>query len=360
MVTSSSEHYRCVRGIALGGMGRVDLAIRMEGPFRRTYAIKRLRTALRGDPIAQSLFLEEARIAGLIRHPHVVSVLDVGEDDQGLFLVMDFIEGAPLHRLLSELEPGERLPVGVCVEIVRQIAKGLDAAHELTDTRGHPLDVVHRDVSPPNILVGFDGVARLTDFGIARAPGFLSDPETSSPARGKLGYLSPEQHRFEQLDRRSDIFALGVVLHELLTGNRLYAGAEPHEIARWVLCEPPPDVTDVRDDVHPSLVQLLFEMLAKQRCDRPPTARIVADRLHAIARECPEQGDADLEATMVLRFGHLRQQLREDVASMWAEIESMAPTPPSRSEPQPPRLRCWMATGTAVVAVVVAVAAWLK
>ncbi|MBZ0117150.1 MAG: serine/threonine protein kinase, partial [Sandaracinaceae bacterium] len=313
-MSATVPHYRRVRGVAVGGMGRVDLAVRVHGPFRRTYAVKRLRSAFRRDPVAQRLFLEEARIAGLIRHPHVVSVIDVGEDEQGVFLVMDFVEGVPLHRLLAELAPGERLPARLCAEIVRQVAKGLHAAHELTDTRGAPLGVVHRDVSPPNILVGFDGVVRLTDFGIARAPGYLSDPGTSGAAAGRLGYLSPEQHKFEELDRRSDLFSLGVVLHELLTGARLYAGAEPHEIAHRALTDSPPDVTDVRGDVHPALVQLLYQMLAKRRDDRPATARVVAVRLGAILAEDELHDEGDLESVMCTRFGALREQLRADLA----------------------------------------------
>lgn len=162
--------------LAKGGMGRVELALRREGEFRRVYAVKRLHPHLVEDADLRAMFIDEARVAGRIRHANVVSVLDVGEDREGPYLVMDYVEGLALSAIMAHhAASGELLPVQICVRIGAEIARGLQAAHELTDDRGNLLDVVHRDVSPSNVLVGFDGGVRLADFGIARALGRSSE-----------------------------------------------------------------------------------------------------------------------------------------------------------------------------------------
>ncbi|MCA9607968.1 MAG: serine/threonine protein kinase, partial [Myxococcales bacterium] len=189
--TSSLIH---ITRLARGGMGTVDLVMRRSGDFTRFYALKRPHPDLTDEPTLRAMFLEEARIAGLLRHPNVVPVLDVGEDEQGPFLLMDFVEGVALTEILRG-HPGH-LPVEIVVEILRQVALGLEAAHELHGVDGEPLALVHRDVSPQNVLVGFDGVVRLTDFGIAKAVGTQS-PATGQVLKGKIGYMSPEQLRFE-------------------------------------------------------------------------------------------------------------------------------------------------------------------
>jgi serine/threonine-protein kinase len=276
--SSTARSYRHVRTIAAGGMGRVDLVVRREGAFARAYVQKRLHDHLADDGEVRSMFLEEARIAGLIRHANVVSVLDVGEDEEGSFLVMDYVEGIPVTTLVSAaVSRGELLPVEVCVEIAMQAARGLQAAAEVVGAGGKPSPVVHRDVTPSNILVGFDGVVRVTDFGIARALDRSSHTRVGV-IKGKPGYLTPEQLRHEAVDGRADIFSLGVVLYEMLSGARLYRG-ERDEVHARILTEPPPDVGERRRDVPPELAGLLFEMLAKDREDRPRGAATVAARL---------------------------------------------------------------------------------
>jgi len=264
-------------------MGFVDLVLREEGAFERLFAQKRLHAQHRDDPDVRAMFLDEARIAGMLRHPNVVSVLDVGEDDEGPWLVMDLVEGVSVAELLADAaKRGTVLPISLCAEIARQAAEGLHAAHEQRGHDGEPLALVHRDVSPPNLLVGFDGTVRVTDFGIAKAIGRTSRTITGE-LKGKLGYMSPEQLRFDELDRRSDLFSLGVVLVELLTGTRLYPASE--DGPRRILSEPPPDVGELRPDAPPELVELVFELLAKDRTARPADARSVARRLGAIVAE---------------------------------------------------------------------------
>jgi serine/threonine-protein kinase len=263
-------------------MGYVELVERREGRFRRLYARKRLHAPFRRDPGFLTMFMDEARIAGLIRHPNVVSVLDVGEDEQGPYLLMDYVEGVSLADLLDFCaREGRRIPLQVCLRIAGAVARGLHAAHELRSEDGALLGVVHRDVSPRNVLVAFDGAVRVLDFGIAKALGNASRT-MSGVLKGSLGYMSPEQLRFQSLDRRSDLFALGVTLFELVAGRRLYKGRDDAEVARLILDEAPPDLGEEREDVPPALVELAFDLLAKAPEHRPDDAGAVAARLEAI------------------------------------------------------------------------------
>ncbi|HMJ16304.1 MAG TPA: serine/threonine-protein kinase, partial [Polyangiaceae bacterium] len=202
--------YQHVLRLASGGMATVDLAIRREGTFVRLHAIKRLHPHLLEDADVRAMFIEEARLAGLLRHPNVVSVVDVGEDAAGPFLVMDYVEGVSVATLIEHaIETSQPVPLDVALRIAMDVARGLHAAHELTAPDGRPLSLVHRDVSPQNVLVGFDGVARVSDFGIAKALGRSARTSTGI-LKGKLGYMAPEQLQFRGQDRRTDLFAFGV------------------------------------------------------------------------------------------------------------------------------------------------------
>jgi serine/threonine-protein kinase len=312
--TATLSSYRRVCGIAAGGVGTVELALREEGRFRRLYAVKRLHDAYRGDADFRAMFLDEARIAGLVRHPNVVSVLDVGEDARGPFLVMDYVEGVSAAVLVtSAVESGVVLPLQVCLRIVMQAAEGLHAAHELRDARGRQLELVHRDVSPQNLLVGFDGITRVTDFGIAKAFGRSTQTQTGV-LKGKFGYMSPEQLRFEEPDRRSDIFSLGIVFFELAAGERLYKNQEGMDGARRILTEPAPDLGDYRDDVPADLVQLLFSMLAKDVEHRPPDAKTVARTIERLlASLAEEEGRLDVAEFLQTAFAVEREMQQSKI-----------------------------------------------
>ena len=307
--------YAVVCPLAAGGMGRVDLVARREGRFFRLYARKRLRPELVDDPDVRRMFLDEARIAGLVRHPNVVSVVDLGEDRAGPFLVMEFVEGVSLAELVEDVSAREELlPLELCLGVAGQVAQGLHALHELRAPDGEHLQLVHRDISPQNILVGFDGIARVTDFGIAKALGRASRTNTGF-LKGKIGYLSPEQLRFEEPDRRADLFAFGVVLFEMLSGRRLYESAHEMEGPRRILNEPPPDLADFREEAEPELVELLFQLLAKHREQRPLDAKAVARRLENMlaalvaGREAIETG-----AYVEHLFAEKRDALRQKIA----------------------------------------------
>jgi len=274
--------YTFVAAIAQGGMGYVELCCRREGRFVRWAARKRLHAQLRSDPVFRTMFMDEARVAGLVRHPNVVSVSDVGEDADGPYLIMDYVEGVSLSRVFRQAAGDRRLiPLQVAVRIGKDAAIGLHAAHEVRAEDGSPLNLVHRDVSPQNVLIGFDGSVRVTDFGIAKALG-NANQTTAGVLKGNMGYLSPEQLRFEEPDRRSDLFSLGVTLFELLSGQRLYSNKAGFEGTRRILSEPTPDIRAVRPGVPEALAELLLEMLSKDTTGRPATALEVAARLENV------------------------------------------------------------------------------
>lgn len=280
------SRYKPLYEIARGGMGRVELVVDQRLHFERLHARKRLHPHFLDDDNIRAMFLDEARIAGFIRHPHVVSVTDVGEDEEGPFIVMDFVDGVSLSAMVNHLAASQvAFPLSVVLSLMAQAAEGLHAAHEVTDSSGHRLGVVHRDVSPQNILVGFDGHARVADFGIAKALGGSSSRTETGVLKGKLSYSSPEVLSFEEASVRSDLFSFGVVLFEAVTMRRLYpaSGGGP----RAILNEPVPDLGDVVEDAPDELVELVFSLLAKNPAHRPRSAGDVAARLHSILRDLP-------------------------------------------------------------------------
>ncbi|HEY8923504.1 MAG TPA: serine/threonine-protein kinase, partial [Polyangia bacterium] len=325
---AEERRYEVVCALAAGGMGRVDVVVRRDGGFARLFAQKRLRPHLVDDEAVRRMFLEEGRIAGLVRHPHVVSVVDVGEDDAGPYLVMDFVEGVSLAELLVRTSGRrEPVPMSMALRIGAEVAAGLHAVHETVGPDGQPLQLIHRDISPQNVLVGFDGLARVTDFGIAKALG-RATRTTTGVLKGKLGYLAPERLRFEEPDRRADLFSFGVVLFELLAGRRLYDTAD-EEGARRILNEPPPDLADHRDDAEPELIELLFELLAKDPEARPAHAGLVARRLEQLAAAAvAAHGPTDTGAHLARLFGRERAALRERLANV--ALGAAAGVPPSR------------------------------
>jgi serine/threonine-protein kinase len=301
---------RRIRDLASGGMGSVELVVAQDGAFARAYARKRLLPKLAANGEAVALFLEEGRVAGLVRHANVVSVIDAGEDDAGPYLLMELVDGLPLAEVVRR--SGVGLPVQIAVEIARQVAEGLHAAHELTTPGGGAMELVHRDLSPSNVLVGFDGIARVTDFGVARARG----REFTSPGAlvGKRSYMAPEQRRGIALDRRADLFSLGIVLIEMLRGEPL--GRDPEEC--------PPDPGDDRDDLPAELVALCFELTAMDQDARPATARAVASRLsqiHASLRS--EEDPVDLGELMRTTFEIERKRSAEELSKV---LEDDGPT----------------------------------
>jgi eukaryotic-like serine/threonine-protein kinase len=233
--------------IASGGMATVHYG-RMTGPggFARTVAVKRLHPHYAKDPDFSAMLLDEARIAARIRHPNVVLTLDVVTEGLEMLLVMEYVHGVTLSHLVRTVA-GKPVPVPIVAGILCGALYGLHAAHEAKSETGERLGVVHRDVSPQNILVGADGVPRVADFGIAKATGRLQTTRDGQ-LKGKAGYMSPEQIRGRPLDCRTDVYAAAVVLWEALCGRRLFTGDDPASVCNAVLESTVPAVSELRPD----------------------------------------------------------------------------------------------------------------
>ncbi len=268
--------------IASGGMATVHIG-RLLGPvgFARTVAIKRLHPPLAKDPEFVAMFLDEARLAARIRHPNVVSTLDVVATEGELFVVMEYVPGESLARLLRAVRTGkDMVPVPIAATIMVGVLHGLHAAHEAHDERGDPLRIVHRDVSPHNILVGTDGDAHLIDFGIAKARGRMQVTRQGQ-IKGKLSYMPAEQLLGQPLDHRADIFAASIVLWEALTGQRLFQGTDDGDVYAKVLLGKvePPSVH--AKGLSAEIDAIVLRGLARERAQRYATAREMALALEA-------------------------------------------------------------------------------
>ncbi len=290
----SLGRYEVIAEIARGGMGTVLLArLAGAGGFQRLFAIKLLHRQYLDDPEFIQMLLDEARIAARINHPNVVSIQEVEESaEYGYFLVMDYVEGFTLSDLSAaagSLAWNRR--ARIVIRVVLDSLQGLEAAHNLTDDYGTPLNVVHRDVSPQNILVGVNGIARVTDFGIAKAAARMSSTRVGQ-VKGKLAYMSPEQARGKPTDARTDVWAMGVVLWEALAGRRLFRVENESETYQRVLMAPIPRLTDVARDAPAAVADVVGRALDREASRRFGTAREMAVALEAIARSHDLLADA--------------------------------------------------------------------
>ncbi len=265
-----------------GGMATVYLARTVStGGFQRLVAIKLMHQFLGADEQFVEMFLDEARVAANIRHPNVVSIVDLGSDADHLYMVMDYVEGDTLAAVEgTAAKLGRAIPLGVVLRIILDALAGLDAAHELKTPDGVDLKVVHRDVSPQNILVGVDGAARLTDFGIARAEQRIASTRTGM-LKGKAPFMAPEQFEGRPVDRRADVFAMGVTLWEAVALRRLFPGRESYEQAVRNARAPYRRLREILPTVPESLDAIVRKALAHDPNDRYPTAAAFADALEA-------------------------------------------------------------------------------
>ncbi len=269
-----SDRYLLCATLAQGGMATVHLG-RLVGPvaFARTVAIKRLLPHYASDPDFRLMLTDEARLAARVHHPNVVQMLDVVSTDDELFLVMEYVDGASLRRLTSQCAD-KRVPRPILAAIVAQLLHGLHAAHEATDEAGNPLSIVHRDVSPENVLVGADGLARILDFGVAKATSRLQSTRDGQ-IKGKLGYMAPEQLS-GRATGQSDVFSASIVLWEGLVGKRLFRANDDGETIGKVLAgvvEPPSSLVP---DVDPRLEAIVMRGLERDVSRRFATAREMA------------------------------------------------------------------------------------
>jgi len=278
--------YELEHPLARGGMAEVFVArlVDDEG-FARRVALKRALPELNRDRAFAEMFRAEARLAASLAHHNIVAVHDLGEDGQGLFLVMELLHGADVGALLRAAP--EPVPFPIVLAIIGDACAGLHHAHERRGLDGGSLGIVHRDISPQNLFVTFDGCTKLLDFGIAKAIDQIGDRATrTGTLRGKVPYMSPEQCRGEVLDRRSDVFSLGIVLWELVTGERLFGarGESDFEVFKQIAERDTPDPSERRADTPPALARVVAKALARARDARYPTIAAFHDDLEALAK----------------------------------------------------------------------------
>jgi len=269
--------FQLLAKLATGGMAEIFLARRLgAGPDQPVQVVKRILPHLADDEHFVAMFRDEAALASQLVHPNICRVHHLGIADGGAFIVMEYLHGVALSRLLSRLSKRRQfLDVRVVAGLAVQACDGLHAAHEARGRDGHPLGVVHRDVSPPNILVTGDGVVKLLDFGIAKARGASSKTRTGT-VKGKNAYMSPEQILGKPLDRRSDVFALAAVVYELLSVRRLFHRDSDFLTFKAITEEPIPDIRDRRSDLPAALVGVLTRALARDPNARFATAAAMA------------------------------------------------------------------------------------
>ncbi len=314
--------YELLGEIASGGMATVFLG-RVTGAkgFQRLVAIKRLHPHLESEEEFVSMFLDEARLAAKIRHPNVVGTLDV-EDDEHLYIVMEYVEGDRLLAFLRHAaKSGEKIPPPVAVRIAMDTLAGLHAAHELCDDDGSPIGLVHRDVSPQNILVSVDGSVKLVDFGIAKASARLSVTRDGQ-LKGKIAYMAPEQTKRSEIDRRVDVFAMGIITWELLTAKKLFNGDSDVEVLNQLLFEPIPRLREVAPTVPASLDSVVARALERDPAKRFSTAAEFAD---ALERASKIFGGPATTKTIA---AHLQKVSGEKIAKDRARVLAGAPPVP--------------------------------
>jgi len=316
--------YEVLSLLARGGMA--DLYIgRLHGAlgFNRLVVVKRLLPHLAADALFVSMFLDEARLAAQIHHPNVVQILDLGQSGNDYYLAMELIPGPSLAAVLRHTgRMGKGVPWPVAAEIVAQACDGLHAAHELCDPSGRPLGLVHRDVSPGNLMLTANGWVKVVDFGVARASETASRIDRGL-MMGKYAYMSPELCCGEPLDRRADIFALGVVLYQLLTGRRVFERETPAQTLEAIRADPVPDPRTVRPDLPAEVVPVIRRALERARDGRFPTTEALALTLRRLAPTSPHVVAEFLNTDCALVLEGQARSIRE--ASQLTSIVSAEP-----------------------------------
>jgi serine/threonine-protein kinase len=280
------DRYELLGEIASGGMATVYLArLTGVGGCQRFVAMKRLHPHLANEKEFVEMFLDEARLAAGIHHPNVVPILEVGASPVGYYLVMEYVEGDTLARLLARAASrGKRIPPSNVIRVALDMLAGLHAAHELRDDRGQPINLVHRDVSPQNVLVGADGISRITDFGVARAASRLSATRVGQ-LKGKIAYMAPEQAQGdERLDRRADVFSAGIVIWEALTAKRLFKADNEAATLSRIMSEPVPNLARIAPHVGSEVSEVIMRALDRDRERRFTSCAQFADALEASAQ----------------------------------------------------------------------------
>ena len=264
--------YDVIGRLASGGMAEIFLA-RESGPHTvgRLLVVKRILPHIAEDERMVEMFVHEAQVCMNLSHPHICPIYEFGQEGSSFFLAMEWVRGISLRDLLDRID--EPLPIPLILSIFADIAGALHHAHTCTDQHGQPLAIVHRDVNPENLMIGFDGVTKLLDFGVAAAATERKHKTEAGNLKGKFAYISPEQYQGHPLDGRSDVFSLGVTLYEALTGESLYDRQSEYETVAAIVLDPDvPSIRLVRPDIPPELDVIVQMSLAKNRDERYQSA----------------------------------------------------------------------------------------
>ncbi|HWP07352.1 MAG TPA: serine/threonine-protein kinase [Polyangiaceae bacterium] len=316
--------------IGRGGMATVWVAREHQAGRTedRLVAVKAMLPELAEESEFVRMFLDEVRLVRSIRHHNVVNVHDVGEHDGVMWMSMEWVEGESLHTVIAEAGKRRAIPPEMAVSILAEAAAGLHAAHELRDENGGPRGVVHRDISPHNILIGTNGAVKLVDFGVAKAVGRVSEATRAGQLKGKFGYMSPEQARGKPIDRRSDLFALGIVLFELTTSRRLFRGDSDIETLKLVISSRVPPPTTLDPKYPPELEKIVMRALQRDPQGRYQTALELETDLRAYLKQkrivVPQSGIAGLLKRVV---GQRIEQRRKAVRSALKSVAAGAQLP---------------------------------
>jgi serine/threonine-protein kinase len=322
--------YEFLVPIARGGMAAV-WACRLKGSrgFSKIVAVKTMLPSLSDDPAFEQMFLDEAQIAAQIRHPNVAEIMDLGEEEDVLYIVMEYVDGESLATILRAVGKDKaRMPLAIALRLMTDACHGLHAAHELRNVEGKHMGLVHRDISPQNILLSFDGVAKLVDFGVAKAAGRTSSETTAGQIKGKAPYMSPEQALGQPVDRRTDLFAMGIVLFQVSTGKHPFRGESDVATLHNILHRSVPSPRFVDDKFPRPLEAVINKALQRDPSKRYQTA---ADMASALERVFPptvrQAGVADVGQYVQGLLGEVgatrREALREAIKH--ADLRATSP-----------------------------------
>lgn len=315
-VGSSASQYKVLAKLAVGGMAEIFLAKAASGAGVERYVVlKRILRERANDAAFVQMFLEEARLAAQLNHPNVAQVYDVGRLGDSYFFTMEYVHGETVRSLIKRARGLRRsLPLGIVLTILTGTAAGLHHAHGRLGLDGRPLGIVHRDVSPSNLMVSYEGSIKVVDFGVAKAENRATETR-SGTVKGKISYLSPEQCRTVSVDRRSDLFSLGIVVWEMLTGERLYRRGSDFETMSAIVDEPPAPPSRWRPELPPELDALVLGLLAKDAAARFQSADDVVHAAEMVAASC----QLPLSTSALSRF---MRELFGDRPEPWLEVEA--------------------------------------
>jgi serine/threonine-protein kinase len=310
----STQKYHPILELGRGGMAEVYLAVTLgQGGFTKLVVLKKTRAEFSQDPEFVTMFLDEARLAARLNHPNVVQTYEVGQEGNQYFIAMEYLDGQPLNRARNIGTKREPMPLLLHLQVLCGVLAGLHHAHELCDFDGTPLQVVHRDISPHNVFVTYDGHVKVVDFGIAKAAGAAAQTQAGA-IKGKLAYMPPEQATGKPVDRRTDIFSVGVMLWEALAGVRMWAAVPDSGILFRLSSRDLPDLREAAPSAPPELLRIALRALAPDPAERYPTAAAMEADLTAYLAAQPQRvTPADIGRYVSQHYEEQRARIRRAI-----------------------------------------------